>query len=265
MFEVQRTGDWKELGEVLKTMPQRISAFSRRMAQLTAESFLNEVREKLPKSPRYQVYRDALEVKQIEQTSEMRRKVIHSYAVVASPVLEDMSLLDIKTTIIYVLGGTSIGNVLAQYNPYTIDTLPVYKGIEKQKYVYRQVTEGEVTRIRQASQRVSNLVIENLSKIGVVARIGARQMHLPVLKDIVFQALRMEFGIMGEQSIPIWRRVVKNPKPLVDTVVSQHKELGNILFGRGKDYQQLLLDQQTPKMREDETKAFKEFAQQVTQ
>lgn len=263
MFKVRMTGDWRELGSMMTTMPQRISAFNRRMSQLTAEAVRDNVMERLPRSPRYQAYRDALEVRRIEQTGEMKGKVIHSYAVIARPQPEDMSLLDIKTTVLYVLGGTLQGDTLAQYNPYTVDTLPVFKGIEKQRLVYRQVTEGEVSRIRRASLRISNLVLTALSNIGIKARIGAQQTHLSVLKDIAFQALRMEYGIMGEQSIPIWRRFTKNPKSVVDAMVAKHKELTAILFGKKNEYRRWLDDSQTPKMRVDETKQFQEFAQQV--
>jgi hypothetical protein len=91
--------------------------------------------------------------------------------------------------------------VLEKYNPWTMDTLPYEP--KAAKLVSRKVSNREVSTIRERRTDDADKVKSELANLGIkVSRAHATLLKSKVERDVVFEALRREFGAPGEPHEP---------------------------------------------------------------
>lgn len=132
--------------------------------------------------------------------------------------------------------------VLARFGPWTADTLPFFPDRRAALVVSRRVSEQEVAEVSAARTRDRRLWQPALAALGVRPD---KRLRLPpkasVAEDVVFEALRMEFGFGGARHAPHWRpslrrlassgiRRMLNPRgdvlrPVMDMRYRVHKRL----------------------------------------
>lgn len=95
--------------------------------------------------------------------------------------------------------------ILAAHNPWTADTLPGVLAESEAKLVWKRVASLDLARAREAREKERKKVEGMLRKAG--AMLGPVD-EAEALEDVILQAWRLEFGLLGEPSKPHWRPMV---------------------------------------------------------
>lgn len=101
--------------------------------------------------------------------------------------------------------------ILADYSPWTLETLPYPPDPKTADIISRRVSRREVIKVTKARRRDLPSVRRMLSLAGIrVAdmRTSMRGRGIAALPDIAFESLRLEFGLGGAPSKPHWRRAI---------------------------------------------------------
>lgn len=199
--------------KVVDELPERIQAIIEKMPLWAAEEFLEQLMRRGPQDiPNY--------LKKLRIHRFRDPKADHVFGVVL-PGYEHshkLTLDDVSQTIIYVTQRRKARpdrgvEVLERYNPWTMGTLPYDPG-RAAAITSRKVTEREVGLIRDRRTRDRSRVDPELRELGIeVSRSHPTLLSRKVSRDIVFEALRREFGVAGNPHQPHLRsslRAVQN-------------------------------------------------------
>ena len=121
------------------------------------------------------------------------------------------SNIDAETSLIWLTGSEGGAEILAQSNPWTLDTIPALDGDGlKANMLIRPASEREVNHFR--SQRLGDLaeIKRRLAQINI--KVLQFDPELPkvngrVTADVPFLAKRLEYGLGGFPRTPIWSRI----------------------------------------------------------
>jgi hypothetical protein len=185
-----------------KSIPKAAEAGGRAALQELAERLRDRVRAMIPDDGGwYDIYRESIELVEINPDHYELTTKIHE--VTFGKVEADSSL-------IWISGGDSVANVLSQYNPWSLDTIPAIKDGLNCELVVRPASESEVEfhRRRQLHQRVTvEKVVERLGKIVYPLDAELPSINGRILADVPFLARRLEHGLGGFPRTPIWSRI----------------------------------------------------------
>lgn len=120
------------------------------------------------------------------------------------------SKLQASTTLIWVTGDAAAAQLLAQYNPWTIDTLPSLKNGLTCDLLVRPASESETEHFRTLRLADRKEVDGRLESSGMeVYPVDAElpEVNGKVLADVAFLAQRLEHGLGGFPRVAIWSRV----------------------------------------------------------
>lgn len=97
-------------------------------------------------------------------------------------------------------------DVLMNFGPWTIDTIPVTPLPREAKVIFRQVGKKEADLVRVKCKKEMPIVLQRLNEVGVKAK---KPVSVAGVDDVAFLAMRMEFGIGGQRLQQHWRPALR--------------------------------------------------------
>jgi hypothetical protein len=166
--------------------------------------------EKIPVGPAYSNYRDSLQVSEVTVGSEG-----DVFAIRSNPTAVGSTELDAPNTLIYVRGKARMSKpdpavqILEQYNPWTLDTLPFTPKTTVATIVSKKVAENTVSKIRKSRRKDRYKWAPALTNAGI--RVGPLgKIKTPkTVPDMGYAAFQLEFGL-GVKPAPHWRPTLKD-------------------------------------------------------
>lgn len=101
--------------------------------------------------------------------------------------------------------------ILADYSPWTLETLPYPPDPKTADIISRRVSRREVTKVTKARRRDLPAVRRLLKSAGIRMgdlRASTRAQGVLSMPDTAFESLRLEFGLGGVPSKPHWRKAI---------------------------------------------------------
>ncbi len=192
--------------EVVKRQQAVMEDVSRRMAEM----HLSLMKRRLPTSAFFAEYKRSLRVVQVTSTPPGSPRNVFAVQSLGRRRRATRRDNDRSLVMIYSKPRQSPDqrpawlDVLMQYNPWTVDTLPLSPGPKEANVVFMPSTVAEVSRVRSQRQDQRPDIAKALLAAGV--RMPS-ELRKPVkgLTDLSTFALRVEFGVGGQRSIPHWR------------------------------------------------------------
>jgi len=203
--------------KLMQTLPERSMSFRQNLMYAYAQFAMIAIRKRILGGFANRAYKKSFEV--VEVTGAPSRAAV--YAIRLNPKVRTLRKKDSETTVLYVKPVSTMMRVkpevqvLMDYGPWPVDMLPFTPDARQAIIVSRKVSKGEVTAVRGQREGDRSEWQQAMTKAG-------RRMKKPLVKippkiralpDVVFQALRLEYGLGGERSKPHWR-------PGIRTIVS---------------------------------------------
>lgn len=191
---------------ILAEAEARSAAAQDRMAYHAAMEVYLELMRRIPSGKAYDAYRDALRVAQVERGV---------YAVYAEPIRKEITGVDATSAALYVQPRRRRGQidpvagVLAQYSPWTWDTLPVVPKRADAKIISRKVRPSEVDAIRKDRKQDERTWKAVLKQLGVRVRKGSARV-ISSTQDLGFDIERIEKGMSSGSLPPHWRPSIRH-------------------------------------------------------
>lgn len=212
----------------LKGNPERMTNIRRVVGRTVAARIKKEVLKRIPDDGGwFDIYRDAI----VWQESAKGDK----WAVAG---LTDVELrqLPAEETLIEFRGGDLAAQVLAQYNPWTVDTIPAVDGGVSTDLIARPASQGEIEARRMALRELREEVIEKLGLAGASASLHDRPViNGRVQADLIFLAKRLEYGLGGFPKSPHWNPTAQRARTDAETWVTRDNEAMKELEKAGTD------------------------------
>lgn len=215
---VKLTGDWQLFDDISR----KAQRFGERASEAAALKVKEYLERELPKAPGGEIYGAV----SIEKTNDGGKPV---WKILVDVLPETIESLDQKASAFYIRDGSAAGQMVAQQNPYTFDTLPIYTGIDNAEILYRRVRASEVAVISADRKKGQQELTTQLNKIGIQARFGAAGFKHEVSRDAIFQLRRMEYGIPSEPSNPIMGRI--DSEKIVEQAIANDSKAWKELTG----------------------------------
>jgi len=207
-FGVKHTGNWKKIDRTFRRRKERMEAMRKRIMRDLVEVFEKEVKDPL-QNEIMNAYKESIEPRVIKTS--MREGEL-AYALVSNPKPLEVSDLSEENHVVYVLPkgqADSLGQLLIEYSPWVKSRLPKNLGdVVGIRMTHRQVSNKEVAKVRALNDRMLKDHAREFARAD--AQLPKDRVPEPPksVPDIMFQALRMEFGIMSP-FIPHWGRAYK--------------------------------------------------------
>lgn len=205
--------DLRDLEEYTEEFEDRLRAFSRLLLKELSDKFIEGLRSRIPDEGWYATYRNILDVAEIQNTPDDAE----GFAVIAKT--EDIDNVDIKNNESVLMfpsvSGNSdqaqLSNVMSAHSPWAVDMVPPIESGYEIPVTVRQVSEGEVTEVRQNNASVRQSVINRIESSGFSVNANAElEIKGDVFLDLPFMVLREEFG-SGRFGVAIgahWRPMI---------------------------------------------------------
>ena len=135
-----------------------------------------------------------------------------SFAIVAEEEEISTGELPVETTAVYIVNNSfdsKLLRVLEAFSPWTMDRLPLGFDENEAEVIYREVTKGEVVRLRASNDQTLHNIQDKLVRYGAVEGSARKVSNIKAVPDLAFKALRMELGL-GVKRIPHWSKALKN-------------------------------------------------------
>jgi hypothetical protein len=194
-----------------KTWPSRVRKLMELLTLDVTEFARKEIVGRLPQQDQYRAYKHSLETVQV--VGGEKEEV--AYAVRAPLRHRKVRKMDVRRVVLYVKPKRKLAReskevtVLMKYNPWTLDTIPFTPKKRDAVVVSRRVGKTEVKRIAESRKRQAPVWRKELHRAGFREIKKTRRLKLPktmkTLPDVVFEALRLEYGLGGVKPHPHWR------------------------------------------------------------
>jgi hypothetical protein len=183
----------------------RVEALRRELAYQSAKTLLDTAKSKIPKTDEYARYRDAL---RLYQHGSSRHP---DYAVLGLDPKTDT--VEKTTDIIYFKGrkGRSLSpavEILMKYQPWTQETLPFAPEPREARMVVRRVSTREVRAVTEMRNKDRPRWTKELAQVGAPTSNKLSPAKPTSTLDLVYMALRLEFGIGGTRAVAHWRPAI---------------------------------------------------------
>lgn len=177
----------------------------------TAQEAEKVIRHKLPSRGEWRRYKRALEVVRVSAGRDKS-----SFAVRLNPKARQVRSWDAAKVVLYVRQkGRKVDPkvaVLVAHNPWTLSTIPFTPKPSRAVVISRRVRREEVASVGKLREGDKSEWTRELVSAGY-NQTNKRMMQVsPKVKaipDVAFEALRMEFGLGGEKTHPVWRPAIR--------------------------------------------------------
>lgn len=235
-MKFKRTGDWQAIRTMFLRRRERMTAMRKRMMRDLTKSFADEVKEAIPEGTEMKAYKDSIETRRV--TGSMKDSE-SAFAIISDPKPLKLQDLNPESYVIYAVpAGASTdfyGQLLIQYSPWVKDRLPLnYADAQGVRFVHRKVTEDETKRLTDVNDRVlkDNKVAfrRALAQLPPKPEKEIEQLRPPEsMPDIMFMALRMEFGIQSRH-VPHWGRAYRHREKILRRVLKDKKKYSRFVM-----------------------------------
>lgn len=216
MITVKETSESKKFRAYLDTASERIQ-FAMATATFEAARALQEdLMTKLPSGKAWAGLRSALRLGRVSTSK--GEAAYGVYADLSGLPKQKARKLDVKTTVVYIRPKRSHRvrvpeqvQVLAQFSPWTMDSLPFFPSKRHATLISKSVSDKEVDRIKAIREGDRTKWEPMLAKLGIRVK---DKLELPpkaaVVEDVAFRAIRLEFGGAEVAARPIWRPAIRS-------------------------------------------------------
>lgn len=232
-LKLRSGNDWVAFDEATKRRMQVILELGDRLAAVTrlvpyvgaAETYWG-VLKRLPRSSQWSGYTKALAVVRVGP----RTDSFSSFAVWARPQGAKVREFDADRHALYVRPKKSFAapvskaaRILHKFSPWTMETLPFSPKKNEAVVVLRRVSKREIANITK--QRLKDRP-EWSKQLAAVGHRQVREDRSPVelrtgvVRDLAFDALRLEFGYGGVKPVPHWRPALADAAQVVRRLFS---------------------------------------------
>lgn len=188
----------------VRQIKERAQTAANQSALSQALELKEEILRRIPSTEAYSKYRSSLKVVEVVIGKQRSAMVLLD----VEKVSEDE--VNKGLTAVYVLP-TKEGSklqLIAENNPWPLEWLP-YKPIASEAAVVsRMVREDEMERIKKRVDRVFQQVVTRLKEYGIEVEV-AKKRKLFLTVDTAWEALRAEFGLDGQNEVPVWRPALR--------------------------------------------------------
>lgn len=200
-------------------MELRAKAIQRYLVHEAAKVMLEQVKAKIPEDKRYTSYRDALQLVQSGSPSDP------SFGIRLNEAKSDV--VEPTSSLIYFKTKSKKRppelDVLIKYQPWTQETLPFTADPKFAQMVIRKVSAREVSAVSKARDADKQKWQRELNQLGV--RTDQKKGEPPkgeAVEDLVYTALRLEFGLGNTKAVAHWRPAAR----LMPALMSKRFEKG---------------------------------------
>jgi hypothetical protein len=204
------TTEFKETLKLVSQWKQRARAVKSKFVYDVALLAYQDIDSRIPK--KHSTLNKSLGLVVIEGLGESQV----GYAIRAKQLSAPIGRSNAGTVVVHVsarasfrkaLSGTM--RVLEEYSPWTMDTLPIQPDEKTTIVITRKVSEATVDRVRKQRKRDRREWLAKLQGEGArrtrKERVGQDLSNMRAVSDLVFESLRIEFGLGGESGSPHWR------------------------------------------------------------
>lgn len=197
----------KNLNTFVRQWPERTRALHSYVAWLSATYVLSDMLDRLPKTEALRPYRMGLEVARVSGTN--------AFAIHLDSRNRRVKKADVQKAVIVVQPSRRQRRpradiqVLAEYGPWTYDTIPFMPAKRDATVIVRKADRSEVMRVSRARQKQARIVRVALNKSGkrYVRKRDKLKLNkrLNKVPQVIFEALKLEFGLGADKARPHWR------------------------------------------------------------
>lgn len=199
----------KKVERLHREWPERIKAIVKEMAFESSEDMLGNIRALAPKD--IPMYPDILDIVDYGEVDEFSVFGIIPPNFTFTQLVVSM---DVQRTALYIIPKVSRGvpvsdaaAFLAEYNPWTMMSLPWEPKSKEADIVSRKVSLKEIKYVEYERNKYINEIKSELKSLGVnkFRENTTSLKREKLIKDLAFEILRREFGVEGEIGIAHWR------------------------------------------------------------
>jgi hypothetical protein len=188
------------------------------------DEFEKEVKEPLPQTRAMNVYSKSITQYQIKVDDE---KGVYAYALASNPKPLELSKLREDNHVVYATAAfdtDALGMLLIENGPWVKNRLPEnLSDVDGVRLVHREVTADEVAKVAKANDKVLKERARDFAEAGAKVTKKKNPIAPASVPDLMFQAIRMEFGIMGP-SVPHWGRAYRKRMSILKRVLKDKKK-----------------------------------------
>ena len=184
-------------GGLKKELTKRVKAAGGVAARAIAQGLQDEVVSRIPHGDKWlDLYRDAITYLETNAGDEFA---------VAGLSQTKLTTVPAESTQIKIIGQSAVALILAQHNPWTVDTLPAIQGGLPAESEVRPASISEMESHRARLRPILGGVLDQLDRAGAMVvpgefpTIGGK-----VYMDLRFLQLRLEHGLGGFPRTPHW-------------------------------------------------------------
>lgn len=232
MIGIKPIGSWGKVRSLLRHKKRRLEVVRHKIMMDFTEKFRDLVISKIPDTKEGVAYKEAIQTRELAGSFSVEEL---GYALIADP--EEMMLYDLnqKETVVYIVPINDkveqLSALLINNSPWVISRLPKNIGNLKDiKLVHRTVTENEADKVQETNINLLKKSKKSFEKAGAKYVISEdEKIDQPKsMPDLVFMALRMEFGLYSKQ-VPHWKYAIKNSKTILQEMFADKKEYARYL------------------------------------
>lgn len=193
----------KKTLETIRKIRDRAQKAANQSALAQAIALKEEILSRIPAKDAYAKYRDQLKVK-VCKIGNVDTAIV-TLEVRTVPEEEANK----KLTVVYIVPKVSEAflQLIAEHNPWPLEWLPYKPKKDEAVVVSRRIREDEMAAVKERIDRVYKGVMTGIKEYGIeVEQSKNRKLYLTV--DTAWEALRAEFGLDGQNEVPVWRPAV---------------------------------------------------------
>lgn len=204
MFDFKLKGNWRGAMKLVDDYGERSTKLQLVATHRIAEIFLDKLLSFIPNE--MDGYKDSLKIVMLKGI-----KGGVCFAIVSEADEISGGDLPVDTTAVYIVNksfDSKLLRILEAFSPWTMDRLPLGFDENETDVIYREVTKGEVLRLRSENDQVLRDIHDQLMRYGAERGSSKKISNIKALPDLAFKAMRMELGL-GVKRIPHWSKALK--------------------------------------------------------
>jgi hypothetical protein len=192
---------------------KRVGAVREQLTYQAAKELEEEVRRRMPGGGAWRRYRQSLQTVKVTGTGPRES----AYAVRVNPKARAVKRMDAPRTVLYVRPKGRFPRpeiaVLAEFSPWTLDTIPFTPSPASAVLISRRVRMDEVIEVARLRREEQSEWRKRLELAGYQAprkKLLTVSRRLKAIPDVAFEAIRLEFGLGGGRLQSHWRPALRS-------------------------------------------------------